>query len=43
MACYFIHNKKCRLLSNKTKSSLHWILNDVFIVYAKSANNAVER
>lgn len=39
----FIHNKKCRLLSNKTKSSLHLILNDAFIVYAKSANSAVER
>ena len=40
---HFIHNKKCRLLSNKTKSSLHLILNDAFIVYAKSANSAVER
>ena len=40
---YFIHNKKCRLLSNKTKSSLHLILNGVVIVYAKSANSAVER
>lgn len=39
----FIHNKKCRLLSNKTKSSLHLILNGVVIVYAKSANSAVER